>query len=164
MPEDRDKSDTKSDRPAQRKKPILSIRARLIVLALLAIAPLMFERVHALESARAKRTADAHTQVIELARQGAEAQEETVSSVRALLQIVASVFVKMPFETADCNQYLTNLTSNIPWIRALSIAGTGVQIKSSSETRAIGLNIGDRSHFKHALEARVFTLSIFFVI
>ena len=69
MPEDRDKSETKSDRPAQRKKPILSIRARLIVLALLAIAPLMFERVHALESARAKRTADAHTQVIELARQ-----------------------------------------------------------------------------------------------
>ena len=28
------------------KKPILSIRARLIVLALLTIAPLMFERVH----------------------------------------------------------------------------------------------------------------------
>ena len=47
MPEDQDKSETKSDRPAQRKKPILSIRARLIVLALLAIAPLMFERVHA---------------------------------------------------------------------------------------------------------------------
>ena len=163
MPEDRDKSETKSDRPAQRKKPILSIRARLIVLALLAIAPLMFERVHALESARAKRTADAHTQVIELARQGAEAQEETVSSVRALLQIVTSVFVKMPFETADCNQYLTNLTSNIPWIRALSIAGTGGQIKCSSEARAIGLNIGDRSHFKHALEAREFTLSNYFV-
>ena len=85
------------------------------------MAPLMFERVHALKLARAERTAAAHSQVIELARQGAEAQEETISSVRALLQIVASVFVKMPFETVDCNHYLTNLASNIPWIKALSI-------------------------------------------
>ena len=159
MPGDRDRS----DKPTQRKKPTLSIRARLIVLALLAIAPLMFERVHALESARSERTAAAHAQVIELARQGAEAQEQTISSVRALLQIVASVFVKMPFETADCNHYLTNLASNIPWIRALSIAGTGGQIKCSSETRAIGLNIGDRAHFQNALDAREFALSDYFV-
>ncbi len=169
MPDNRSSSyetqsyEAKSDRPPQRKKPILSIRARLIVLALLAIAPLMFERVHALESARAERTAEAHAQVIELARQGAEAQEETISSVRALLQIVANVFVKMPFETADCNHYLTDLASNIPWIQALSIAGTGGQIKCSSEPRAIGLNIADRSHFKQALEAREFTLSNYFV-
>jgi len=167
MPDDRTKTDTKSDntsdKPTQRKKPILSIRARLIVLALLTIAPLMFERVHALESARAERMAAAHAQVIELARQGAEAQEETISSVRALLQIVASVFVKMPFETADCNHYLTNLASNIPWIRALSIAGTDGQVKCSSEIRAIGLNIGDRAHFQHALQAREFALSNYFV-
>jgi diguanylate cyclase (GGDEF)-like protein len=169
MPDNRSSSfETKSyaakpDGPPQRKKPILSIRARLIVLALLAIAPLMFERVHALESARAERTADAHEQVIELARRGAEAQEETVSSVRALLQIVANVFVKMPFETADCNHYLTDLASNIPWIQALSIAGTGGQIKCSSEARAIGLNIADRLHFEHALDAREFTLSNYFV-
>lgn len=168
MPDNRSSSsettsyEAKSDRP-QRKKPILSIRARLIVLALLAIAPLMFERVHTLESARAERTADAHTQVIELARQGAEAQEETISSVRALLQIVANVFVRMPFETADCNHYLTDLASNIPWIQALSIAGPGGQIKCSSEARAIGLNIADRQHFEHALEAREFTLSNYFV-
>ena len=159
MPDER----PKSNKPTQRKPPFLSIRARLIVLALLAIAPLMFERVHALESARAERTEAAHAQVIELARQGAEAQEETISSVRALLQIVASVFVKMPFETADCNQYLTNLAGNIPWIRALSIAGTSGQIICSSESRAVGLNIGDRAHFEHALNAREFALSNYFV-
>ena len=163
MPDDRAKRDAKSDKPTRRRKPILSIRARLIVLALLAIAPLMFERVRALESARAERTAAAHAQVIELARQGAESQQETISSVRALLQIVASVFVKMPFEAADCNHYLTNLASNIPWIRALSVAGTDGQVKCSSEIRAIGLNIGDRAHFRHALQAREFALSDYFV-
>ena len=83
--------------------------------------------------------------------------------MRALLQIVASVFVKMPFEAADCNHYLTNLASNIPWIRALSIAGADGQVKCSSEIRAIGLNIGDRAHFRHALQAREFALSNYFV-
>ena len=158
MPDDRE-----SDKRTQRKKPTLSIRARLIVLALLAIAPLMFERVHALESARVERTAAARTQVIELARRGADAQEETIASVRALLQIVAGTFVKTPFETADCNQYVTQVTRDIAWIKTLSIADTGGQIKCSSEPHSVGLNIGDRAHFQHALQRREFALSNYFV-
>ena len=43
---------TQTRKPSWRGKPILSIRARLIVLALLIIAPLVFERVHGLEAAR----------------------------------------------------------------------------------------------------------------
>ena len=159
MPDDRAGSETRT----LRKKPTLSIRARLIVLALFAIAPLMFERVHALESARLERTAAANTQAIELAGRGAEAQEKTIVSVRALLQIVAGTFVKRPFETADCNQYLTKLTRDIAWIRTLSIADTGGQIKCSSEPRAIGLNIGDRAHFQHALQRHEFALSNYFI-
>jgi diguanylate cyclase (GGDEF)-like protein len=153
---------TKS-RKAKRKKPILSIRARLIVLALLAIAPLMFERVHALEAARAERTAAASADAVEMARRGAEAQEELVSSVRALLQIVARVYARMPFEQGDCDQYLSNLASNIPWIRALSVAGTDGRIKCSTEQRAIGLNIADRAHYQRALNSHEFALSDYFI-
>ena len=107
----------------RRNTPILSIRARLIVLALLAIVPLMLERVHGLETARAARTERANAEVIDLARRGVESQREIIYSVRALLQIVARVYARMPFEPADCNQYLTDLTANIPWIRDLSVAG-----------------------------------------
>ncbi len=118
MLDDRAKSRKPSKRkPSKRSKPILSIRARLIVLALLAIAPLMFERVHGLEAARAERTERAHAEVMELARRGADAQEEIISSVRALLQIVARVYVKMPFEPATATTILTDLASNVPWIR-----------------------------------------------
>ena len=153
----------KSRKPSKRRKPILSIRARLIVLALLAIAPLMFERVHALEAARAERTARAHAQMIAMARRGAEAQEETIASVRALLQIVARVYARMPFDQSDCNHYLTDLAGNTPWIRALSVAGTDGQIKCSTEPQAIGLNVADRAHFQHALHAREFALSDYFI-
>ena len=87
---------TKSKMPMRPKMPMLSIRARLIVLALLAIAPLMLERVHGLEKARAERTERANSEVSELARRGVELQREIIYSVRSLLQIVSRVYAKMP--------------------------------------------------------------------
>ncbi len=119
---------------ARRNKPILSIRARLIVLALLAIAPLMLERVQA-SKRPAPRAPNAPTpRSIELARRGVEAQREIISSVRALLQIVARVFAKMPLDPSNCNQYLTDLTANVPWIRDISVAGTDGRIICSTES------------------------------
>jgi diguanylate cyclase (GGDEF)-like protein len=153
----------KSRKRSRRKKPILSIRARLIVLALLAIAPLMFERVHALEAARADRTQRAHAEAMELAQRGAAAQEDLIYSVRALLQIVARVYAKSPFDARDCNQYLTNLAKDIAWIRGLSVAGTDGRITCSTDPQAVGLSLSDRPHLQRALRAREFALSDYFI-
>ena len=101
----------------------------------LAIAPLVFDRVHGLELARGHRIDRARAEVIDLARRGAESQREIIYSVRSLLQIVARAYAKMPVEAADCNQYLTALTGNVPWIRGLSIAGTDGRIICSTESR-----------------------------
>src|SRR5271169_28909 len=56
--------------PSRRRKPLLSIRARLIVVALVAIAPLMIDRVRSLERARVDRAELARTEVVDLARGG----------------------------------------------------------------------------------------------
>src|SRR5580700_3937234 len=138
-----------------RSKPILSIRARLLVLALLAIAPLVFDRVQGLELARSHRIDRARAEVVDLARRGTESQREIIYSVRALLQIVARAYAKVPAEAANCNQYLTALTSNVPWIRGLSVAGADGRIKCSTES--------DRPHFQNALHSRDFTLSDYLV-
>ena len=140
-------------------KRILSIRARLMVLALLAMAPLMFERVHTLEAARAERTERANAEVIDLARRGADAQQDVIYSVRALLEIVARIYDRIPSGQSDCVQYLTNLSGNIPWIRGLSIAGTDGRIKCSTTARAIGLDVSQRAHFYKAMQLRDFALS-----
>lgn len=167
MPDDGARSSNKLDnvlrgmprKPPRAAKPLLSIRARLILLALLAVAPLMFERIHAIEEARGAHTARAHAQVIELARRGAEAQHEIILSVRALLQIVARVYARTPLDPSDCNRYLTSLADNIPWIRTLSVADTDGRIRCSTGAQAIGLNVGDRPHFQRALQSREFALS-----
>jgi len=148
-----------SRQPPRGGKPLLSIRARLIVLALLAVAPLMFERIHSIEEARGEHTARAHAQVIDLARRGAEAQHEIILSVRALLQIVARVYARTPLDAGDCNHYLASLAGNLPWIRTLSVADTDGRIRCSTGAQAIGLNVSDRPHFQHALQSREFALS-----
>jgi diguanylate cyclase (GGDEF)-like protein len=145
------------------RKPFLSIRARLIVLALLAITPLLLERVHGLEQDRVERTERAHNEVMELAWRGVEAQREIIYSVRALVQIVSRVYAKAPLESPNCNQYLTDLTANIPWIRDVSVAAIDGRIKCSTEPLAIGLNVSDRPHFQEALKTRDFGFSNYLI-
>jgi diguanylate cyclase (GGDEF)-like protein len=146
----------------RRNKPILSIRARLIVVALLAIAPLMVERVRGLERARVERAAVARSQVIDLARSGVAAQREVVDSTRALL-LAARVYTKMPFDAPECNQILSDLSSNVPWIRMLAIVGSNGQIRCGSDPSVLGLNIADRPYFQNALHSREFALSDYLI-
>ncbi len=153
----------KSQALSRRNKPFLSIRARLLVLALLAIAPLMMERVHGLEAARAARTERANADVVDLARRGVEAQREIISSTRAILQIVSRVFAEVPIDRSNCKQYMAGLTAKIPWIRDLSVASTDGRITCSTEPTAIGLNVSDRPHFQNALHSREFALSNYLI-
>jgi hypothetical protein len=92
----------------RRQQPILSIRARLIVLALLAIVPLMLERVHSLERARGERTELVRSQLIDLARSGEAAQREIIDSIRTLLRVLARTRERMPLDTPDCNRSLAD--------------------------------------------------------
>ncbi len=153
----------KTQTSLRRNRPFLSIRARLLVLALLAVAPLMIERVHGLEVARAARTERANADVIDLARRGVEAQREIISSIRAVLQIVSRVFAEVPIDRSNCNQYMAGLTGKIPWIRDLSVASTDGRITCSTEPTAIGLNVSDRPHFQNALHSREFALSNYLI-
>jgi diguanylate cyclase (GGDEF)-like protein len=149
----------KSHNASQRGKPLPSIRTRLIVVALMAITPLIFERVRGLERARAERAEIAQMQVVDLARGGAEAQRGVVYSLRALLQLVARVYAGTPQQHPDCNQTLSGLASNVPWIYGLAIVGLDGRMKCTTDPRSVGMDISDRPYFQNALHARDFALS-----
>ena len=149
--------------PSRRRKPLLSIRARLIVVALVAIAPLMIDRVRSLERGRIDRAELARTEVIDLARGGAAAQREVIYALRAMLQVVARVYSRMPPGQLDCNQMLFDLTGNAPWIYGTAVVGTDGRIACATDTRAIGLNLGDRPYFQRMLRSRDFVLSDYLI-
>ena len=148
---------------SRRSQPILSIRARLIVLALLAIVPLMLERVHSLERARAERAELARAQLTDLARGGEAAQREIIDSIRALLRVVARTQERMPADAPECNHSLAELTRNVPWISGLGIAATDGRLTCASDLRALGLNISDRPYFQEALRSHDFVLSDYLI-
>jgi diguanylate cyclase (GGDEF)-like protein len=158
-----DVSTKTSAEAAARSKPILSIRARLIVVALAAIAPLMVERVRGLERARSERAELARSQVVDLARGAAAAQREFVSSMRSLVQVVARAYARLPSEPAACNRALANLTGNVPWLRGVDVAGIDGQVKCATDPRAVGLDVSDRSYFQSTLRTRDFSVSDYLI-
>jgi diguanylate cyclase (GGDEF)-like protein len=149
--------------PLRRRKPLLSIRARLIVIALVAIAPLMIERVRSLERARVDRAELARNEVVDLVRGGAAAQRETIYAIRAMLQVVARVYAKLTPGQFDCKQMLFDLTGNAPWIYGTAVIGKDGRIVCSTEPRALGLNVEDRPYFQTMLRTRDFVLSDYLI-
>src|SRR5690349_13358540 len=92
-------------------KPTLSIRARLVILALLAVIPLMVDRVRLLEQTRVERIEDTATEMLDLARRGADAQREILTTAKAMLQVMARAYVGMLANGTSCNFYLADLTA-----------------------------------------------------
>src|SRR5215470_20276562 len=95
---------------ASAPKPRLSIRARLILLALLALVPLMLDRVRLLEATRAERVENAHAEVLDIARRGVDAQLEVVSSTRVVMQVLARTYVTLLKSGQTCTRFLDGFT------------------------------------------------------
>src|SRR5260370_16847432 len=74
------------NRKRAKLKQLLGIRARLALLALILVAPLMLERARSLEDTRAKQIALANREFLNLAQHSADAQREVISSVETILK------------------------------------------------------------------------------
>ena len=74
-----------------RLKKVLGIRARLALLAVMLVAPLMLDRVRTLEDSRSKQIAQAAAGYANLTAHAAETQREVVSSVETMLKSAAYI-------------------------------------------------------------------------
>ena len=135
--------------------PFLSIRGRLVVLALLIVIPLMVDRVRLLEASRSERIASTATEVLDLTRRSAEGQREIITTVRAMLQVTARAYVAMLGDGDTCNLYVRDLVGNMPWIKGISIIGPDGRIKCSTLPSAIGLDMSDRPHYEEAIRTKL---------
>ena len=72
-------------------KKLLGIRARLALLGLILVAPLMLERARSLEDTRAKQIAQASAEFTSLAKHSADMQREVISSVETVLKSTAYI-------------------------------------------------------------------------
>jgi diguanylate cyclase (GGDEF)-like protein len=143
--------------------PFLSIRGRLVVLALLIVVPLMVDRVRLLEASRSERIASTASEVLELTRHGAEGQREIITTVRAMLQVTARAYVAVMARGDTCNLNIRDLVGNMPWIKGMSIIGPDGRIKCSTLPSAVGLDMSDRPHYEEAIRSNDFVVSDYLV-
>ncbi len=149
------------NRKRAKLKQVLGIRARLALLAVILVAPLMLERIRSLEETRAKEIAQATAEFITVARHSADAQREVISSVETILKSEAFIRASAGGVGRSCDVLRASLPSSLPWIRTLLIAGSEGRIQCSTNNMYVGLDLSDRPYFQQAQETGRFVLSDF---
>src|SRR5438552_3338651 len=140
-------------------KKLLGIRARLALLALILVAPLMLERARSLEDNRAKQVALASAEFASLAQHSADGQREVISSVEAVLKSSAYIYASALQAGRSCAIMRASLQVDLPWIRGVSVVGKDGKITCSTSAAVVGLDLSDRAYFKKALETHEFVVS-----
>jgi diguanylate cyclase (GGDEF)-like protein len=143
--------------------PALSIRARLVMLALLAIAPLLLDRIRLVEAERSERMAVAAREALEIARRNIESQQEGLAAARAMLEVAARSYVAMGARPDGCDSLLSALVAGVRWIRTLSVARRDGRIVCSTSPRATGINLAEQSYFQGVEHTGEWTLSDYMV-
>src|ERR1700745_245516 len=140
-------------------KALLGIRARLALLALILVVPLMVERVRPLEDPPPKQIAAASQEFASLAQHSADAQPEVISSVEAMLKSAAYIRASAGGVGKSCLILRASLTVDLPWIRSMSVVGKNGRVQGSTLNGLGGVDISDRPYFKKMQETHGFVLS-----
>src|SRR6201987_4726191 len=120
-------------------KKLLGIRARLALLALILVAPLMLDRARSLEDTRSKQIARASQEFSELAQHAADTQREVISSVETMLKSAAYIRASAGGVGRACDILRASLPTNLPWIRNVLLAGGDGRVQCSTNNTFVGV-------------------------
>lgn len=136
----------------------LGIRARLALLALMLVAPLMVERVRSLESTRAKQMTAASEEFASLTRHSTNIQREVISSVETMLKSAAYIRASGGI-ARSCEILRASVPTNLPWIRSIMFVSKDGLVQCSTLNFQVGLNLSDREYFRKAQQTGNFVFS-----
>src|SRR6478672_832313 len=149
------------NRKRAKLKQVLGIRARLALLAVILVAPLMLDRARSLEDTRARQIAQAAEESSNLALYTADAQREVISSVETILKSAAYIRASAGGVARSCDMMRASLPANLPWIRALLMVGGDGHVQCATNNEFVGLDLSDRAYLTQARATRDFVLSGF---
>ena len=140
-------------------KAIFDVRARLVLVSLILVVPLMVDRVHILESSRANQIKAASAELAGVARRGAQAQREMVKTVEGMLRTAASIYVHAHQLGRPCALLNSGFKVNMRGIGNISVVDKDGRVVCSTLPVLVGVDITDRHYFHDALARRQFVLS-----
>jgi len=134
-----------------------------MLVALIAVVPLMLDRVRILEATRSERIDTAYAEAVDIAKRSADAQLEIINSTRALLQVIARAYVTLVSSGQQCASFISSLATEVPWIKGFSVVGADDRIICSTHPGAVGLDVSDRPFIQDARRSWGFVLSDYVV-
>jgi diguanylate cyclase (GGDEF)-like protein len=149
------------NRKKAKLKQLLGIRARLALLALILVAPLMLERARSLEDARATQVAQASAEFKRLAAHSADTQREVISSVVTVLKSAAYIRAAAGGISRSCDLLRASLPNNLPWIRNVLLVGGDGRVQCSTNNTFVGVDLGSRPYIQKARETNDMVFSEF---
>ena len=135
------------------------IRARVALLALILVAPLVLERAYSLEEARGKEIALATQGFHNIAQHSVQAQREIIASVETMMKSAAYISASAGSIERGCDILGSSLKIELPWIRTISIANGDGRLECSTLPKLVGMDVSDRGYFKKAVESGGFVFS-----
>jgi diguanylate cyclase (GGDEF)-like protein len=151
------------NRKRVRLKKLTGIRARLALLALILVAPLMLERTRSLQDARARQVAAVSAELKGLAQRSAYSLREVISSVETTLKSAAYIRTSADGIARSCDIMRASLPVNMPWIHSLMIVSGDGRVQCATVNSLVGRSLSDRSYFKKAQQASDFVFSDFLI-
>jgi diguanylate cyclase (GGDEF)-like protein len=146
------------NRKRAKLKTLLGIRARLALLALILVAPLMLERARSLEDTRARQIAAASEEFANIVQHSADTQREVISSVETMLKSAAYIRASGGIGRS-CEILRASLPTNLPWIRSIMFVSKDGLVQCSTLNMQVGLDLGDREYFKKTQATHDFVFS-----
>jgi diguanylate cyclase (GGDEF)-like protein len=140
-------------------KVIFDVRARLVLVSLILVVPLMIDRVHILESSRANQIKAASAELAGVARRGAQAQREMVKTVEGMLRTAASIYVHAHQLGRPCALLNSGFRVSMRGIGNISVVDKDGRVVCSTLPVLVGVDLTDRPYFHDALARRQFVLS-----
>lgn len=142
---------------------IFGVRARLALLVLILVVPLMLDRVWVLEDRRQQQIKAASTEITELAKRGAVQQNAVISTVEVLLKSLAQVYVTSERQGQGCAVLKDGVRIEHDVLNNISIVGKNGRVMCSTHPGLVGLDVTDRPYFHRALDTKQFVLSDYLI-
>src|SRR5258708_40251905 len=139
-------------------KKLLGIRARLALLAVILVAPLMLERARSLEDTRAKQVAAASEEFANITQHSADTQREVISSVETMLKSAAYIRASGGI-ARSCEILRASLPTNLPLIRSIMFVSKNGLVQCSTPNMQVRLNLPARGYFTQSHLPRDFVFS-----
>jgi PAS domain S-box-containing protein len=145
-------------REAMSHLPFASLRARLLLLVLLAVVPILGLTSYTNLELRRLAAADAKAEALQLARLAASDQQDTMKDTRQLLFALAQFPELARIDPAACSAFFARLLNQYPQYALLGVIAPDGDLFCSALPTAGSVNLAGHDFFQHALQTRDFAI------